>query len=90
VNGTARLTADDAMRARFDRSGKQPATVIVIEISEIYTQCARALMRAGTWSRDDSAGLPTIGEILAEMTDGAEGGAAYDQAWGARAAETLW
>ncbi len=91
VNGTARLTADDDLRARFEKKGKRPATVIVITISEIYSQCARALIRAGTWtSGDESAGLPSAGEILAEMTAGEEGGAQYDQEWGARAARTMW
>ena len=90
VNGQARVTADEALRARFDRGGKLPATVIVIAIGEIYVQCARAVMRAGLWSRDDHAGLPSLGDILAEMTDGAEGGAAYDAAWSGRAAETMW
>ncbi len=91
VNGSAILTDDADLRARFDKSGRQPATVIVITISEIYTQCARALMRAGTWAGvDESAGLPSVGEILAEMTSGEEGGAPYDDAWGARAARTMW
>ncbi|SHF28582.1 hypothetical protein SAMN05444279_12534 [Ruegeria intermedia] len=91
VNGTARLTADADLRARFEKKGKQPATVIVIEIGEIYTQCARALMRAETWTGGDfSAGLPTVGEILAEVSQGEEGGARYDREWGARAAKTMW
>ncbi|MCD9148228.1 pyridoxamine 5'-phosphate oxidase family protein [Pseudophaeobacter flagellatus] len=91
INGTAQVTADAGLRARFDRGGKQPATVIVITIDEIYSQCARALMRAGTWSAgDESAGLPSMGEILAEQTAGEEGGQDYDQAWGARAAATMW
>ncbi len=90
VNGTARLTADETLRARFEKSGRLPATVIVIRIEEIYTQCARALMRAELWSRDDSKDLPSAGEILAEMTGGEEGGATYDEAWGARAARTMW
>lgn len=91
VNGTARLTADPALRARFEKKGKLPATVIVISIGEIYSQCARAMLRAGTWNgADESEGLPSMGEILAEQTDGDEGGQAYDQAWGARAAETMW
>lgn len=91
VNGRARLTADDALRARFGRNGRQPATVIVIAIAEIYFQCARALMRAQTWSAGDESGaLPTAGELIAEMTGGAEGGAEYDSAWTARAAQTLW
>jgi PPOX class probable FMN-dependent enzyme len=90
VNGRAWLAAEAEMRARFEKSGRQPATVIVIEIAEIYTQCARALMRAGLWQGDASDGLPTVGEILAEMTDGAEGGQQYDARWGARAADTMW
>ncbi|MFD0910189.1 pyridoxamine 5'-phosphate oxidase family protein [Ruegeria arenilitoris] len=91
VNGTARLTADADLRARFEKHGKQPATVIVIEIGEIYTQCARALMRAETWTGGDlSAELPTVGEILAEVSQGEEGGARYDCDWGARAAKTMW
>ena len=91
VNGTARLTVDETLRARFEKKGKQPATVIVITIGEIYSQCARAMLRAGTWQgRDESQGLPSMGDILAEQTGGEEGGEAYDQAWDARAAQTMW
>ena len=91
VNGRARLTADAGLRARFDRQGRQPATVIVIEIAEIYSQCARALIRARTWtSGDESADLPSVGALLAEATAGEEGGAAYDRAWPERAAKSMW
>lgn len=90
VNGQARLTDDADLRARFAADKATPATVIVIRIAEVYTQCARAVMRADLWGRDDSAGLPRPGEILAEVTDGAEGGEAYDAAWPKRASETMW
>jgi len=91
VNGTARLTNDAELCARFERDGRVPTTVIVIAIEEIYTQCARALMRAEIWNgADRRAELPTVGAILAEMTDGQEGGADYDAAWRARAAKTMW
>lgn len=91
LNGTARLTTDATLRARFEKDGKQPATVAVIEIAEIYTQCARAMMRARTWAcGDESAALPTMGEILAEVSKGEEGGTQYDQEWGPRAAKTMW
>ncbi len=90
VNGIAKLTTDSALRARFERKTRLPATVIIIAISEIYTQCARAPMRAGLWARDDSEGLPSAGEILSEMTAGEEGGSHYDAAWGARAEKTMW
>lgn len=90
VNGRAWLTADTDMRARFDRKGHQPATVIVIEINEIYSQCARAILRAGLWSGAKTHDLPSAGDILADMTAGEEGGASYDAAWGPRAAKTMW
>lgn len=91
INGTARLTADAQMRARFDKNGRLPATVIVIKIAEVYSQCARALLRANIWDgADDSAGLPSIGQIMAEISDGEEGGAAYDDTWAERASKTMW
>lgn len=91
VNGTAWLTADRALRARFEKRGRQPTTVTVIDISEVYSQCARALMRADIWAGEDlGAGLPSAGEILAEVSDGAQGGPEYDAAWAPRAAKTMW
>lgn len=90
VNGQAKLSVDAELRARFEHKGRQPATVIVIRIAEIYSQCARAPMRAGLWQRDDSDGLPSVGEILAEASNGEEGGAEYDAAWAGRAAKTMW
>lgn len=90
VNGMAQLSNDNVLCARFERKNRLPTTVIVLKINEIYTQCARALMRAGTWSRDDSEGLPSVGEILAEMTDGEVGGASYDAEWAPRAKKTMW
>ncbi len=90
VNGTARLSVDAGLRARFEHETRLPTCVIVIRITEVYTQCARALMRAGLWTRDDSAGLPGAGEILAEVSQGEEGGADYDAAWAARAEKTMW
>ena len=90
VNGKARLTTDIDLRARFAHNKRQPATVTVVRIGEVYVQCARAVMRAGLWSRNDAQGLPTVGDILTEVSDGEEGGAAYDRQWPARAAGTMW
>jgi uncharacterized protein len=91
VNGSARITADEDLRQRFARKGKLPRSVVVVTIAEIYAQCARALMRAGLWTLgDQSAGLPTVGDMLSEMSSGRFDGAAYDQEWPARAAKTMW
>ena len=91
VNGEAKLTADPDLRARFEKSGKQPRTVAVIRIHEVYSQCARAIMRSKIWSAgDESADLPSVGDMLKEMTSGAFDGASYDKEWPERAKTTLW
>lgn len=91
VNGTARISADPALLARFARDGRQPRTVIVIAIAEVYVQCARALIRSRLWqSGEQAAELPSVGDILSEMTRGALDGAAYDAAWPGRAAASMW
>jgi len=91
VNGRARITLDADMCARFEKNGKRPRSVIIIKIAEIYSQCARAVMRAGLWADGDlSEGLPTVGDMLREMTSGEFDGTTYDQSWAARAKETLW
>lgn len=91
VRGHARITDDADLRASFGRDGKEPRTVIVLAVAEVYFQCARAVMRADLWAgADDAAGLPTAGEVLSSMTDGQVGGREYDLSWPKRAASTLW
>jgi uncharacterized protein len=91
VNGTAILTADTGLRASFARDGKHPRTVALITINEVYSQCARAMIRAGVWSGLNlSTGLPSVGDMLREITEGGIDGAAYDAAWPGRAAGTMW
>lgn len=91
VRGHARLTDDAALCESFARQGKLPRTVIVLQVAEVYFQCARAVMRAGLWAAaDDSAGLPTPGAILSRSGDGSFDGASYDTDWPERAAKTMW
>ena len=93
VNGTAHLTADPAVLDSFAVQGKAPRTVIVLQVGEIYFQCARAIVRSDLWNpakRVDPATLPTPGEILAEMSERRVGGAEYDRIWPERARQTMW
>ena len=90
VNGRAKVTVDAGLLDRFARKELRPKSVAVIEIDEIYSQCARALLRSGLWTAgDQSAELPSMGDILVEMKQGFDG-ATYDAEWGARAAKTMW
>ena len=93
VNGNAHISTDPALLATLATEGKAPRSVIVVAIVECYFQCARAIVRSELWNpahflhpRD----LPTPGEVLAMMSQGRVGGDAYDQAWPARAAASLW
>jgi hypothetical protein len=64
--------------------------VIVVTVAEVYAQCARAILRAGLWERDDADGLPSVGDMLRDVTDGAFDGEGYDLEWTARARDTMW
>jgi hypothetical protein len=91
VNGTARLTADPALLARFERQGRHPRTVIVIAVAEVYAQCSRAVQRSALWTAGDrSAGLPTFGDMLRDATGGGIDGAAYDAGRATRMGATMW
>ncbi|GKY86227.1 pyridoxamine 5'-phosphate oxidase family protein [Sinisalibacter aestuarii] len=91
VNGTATVSADPALLDRFEQNGKHPRSVIVVHIAEVYSQCARAVMRAGLWTDgDQSEGLPSVGDMLREATSGAFDGASYDKDWPARAKTSMW
>jgi PPOX class probable FMN-dependent enzyme len=90
VNGTARLTADEALCASFEMEGRRPRSVAVITVETIYFQCARAIIRAKLWEPHAAPDLPTPGQILAAMTAGEVGGARYDAEWPERAAKTMW
>lgn len=93
VNGRARVETDPALLASFAVEGKAPRTVLVVETVEVYFQCARALIRSRLWDPEaqrDPATLPTPGQILAGMTEGAVGGDAYDREWPERARATMW
>lgn len=90
VNGRAHLSTDADLIARFAQNDQHPATVIVVDIAEIYTQCARAILRAELWNDAPVPDLPTPGQILEEMTQGEINGAQYDAEWPERAHRSLW
>jgi uncharacterized protein len=93
VNGTAAVSVDPALRARFAVDGAVPRTVLVIAVERAYFQCARALLRSRLWDPARHVAreaLPSVGALLAEASGGAEGGEAYDRELPARQASTLY
>jgi uncharacterized protein len=93
INGNAHVSDDPELLASFRMEGKAPRTVIVMAVSEIYFQCARAIVRADLWNPDkrvDPRSLPTPGQILASMSDNSVGGESYDREWPERAKNSMW
>lgn len=90
VNGAAQIRLEADLIGQFEDKGRAPRSVIVVRVGEVYIQCARALMRAGTWSgADDSEGLPSLGQILTAH-EAEFDGATYDATWADRAEQTMW
>lgn len=90
VNGTAILTADDSVTDKFEQNGKHPRSVIVINLQEVYYQCAKALMRSKLWSSgDESASLPTAGQFLKEVDESLDA-ESYDAGYPEYAKERMW
>jgi len=93
VNGRARISVDPELVGRFPVEGAAPRSVVLVTVETCYFQCARAVVRSDLWNPERQVApgdLPTPGEILSAMTDGAVGGRPYDEAWPARAAASLW
>lgn len=93
VNGLARVSVEPALLDSFAVDGKTPRSVVVVSITAVYFQCARALVRSDLWNpakHVDPKTLPSAGEMLASLSDGRVGGEAYDRQWAERAKATLW
>jgi PPOX class probable FMN-dependent enzyme len=92
VNGTARISTDPALLARFAVDGKAPTCVLVIAVETVFFQCARALRRSRLWQRagEPAPAVPSAGTILAALTDAGIDGAAYDRELPARQRATLY
>ncbi|WOJ95204.1 pyridoxamine 5'-phosphate oxidase family protein [Congregibacter variabilis] len=68
VNGLAALTADPEVTTQFERKNVHPKTVIMINVVEVYFQCAKSLMRSQLWqSTDSNREAPTAGAFIKEV-----------------------
>ena len=79
INGRAFLSIDERITSAFSKKGVSPKSVIVVTVSEIYFQCAKALMRSKLWESgmQKNKTVPTAGDFLHEADSTFEG-KAYD------------
>lgn len=93
VNGTARVSVDPALLERFAMDGKQPRSVLIVDVQTVYFQCSRALLRSRLWdpaTQVPRSALPSTGRILSDLTAGTFDGVTYDRDLPARVADTLY
>lgn len=93
INGTAKITADPALRERLAVDGKPPITVLVVSVEACYMHCAKAFMRSELWrpeSWPDRTTMPTLGEILRDQLALAETAQTVDRSLDEAYAKTLW
>src|SRR5580698_4578709 len=82
VNGRAAISVAPELIGRFPFRGTLPRSVIVVTAERVYFQCPKAIVRSELWNpqkRIDRKALPSTGTIMASITAGQLGGAAYDR-----------
>lgn len=90
INGNAQITTDESLCASFEQKGMHPKTVLVFTVTEVYFQCAKAILRSGLWNGvDETLDIPSAGDLLKEMDKGFDG-KTYDDAYVERAKATMW
>ena len=71
VHGHASITTDPTMRARHMAQGKLPASLVVVRVTSLFMQCAKAVMRSRLWDgRARPEGLPSMGQLIASQVPG--------------------
>ncbi|MEE8333321.1 MAG: MSMEG_1061 family FMN-dependent PPOX-type flavoprotein [Alphaproteobacteria bacterium] len=94
VNGSAKISVDPALLARFEVNGKLPRAVIVVSVEEAFNHCPKALVRARLWDEDSKQSprkVPTQGEFGAFRDGGdAEYAAKYDAEYAIRIPKELY
>jgi PPOX class probable FMN-dependent enzyme len=75
VNGTAEITTNEDVLARWDRNGKRPKAALVVKVQEAFLHCGKALIRARLWEDDykiKRSQLPTYGQMLKDQIETTE------------------
>ena len=93
LNGRAKLTTDPARLDPLAVNGRAPRSGLLVEVEEVFLQCAKALVRSRLWADetrvDRKAALPSFGQMLADHIGEADG-KAVDRELRARLPETLY
>ena len=93
VNGTAEISVDPDLVARFTVHDKAPRTMLIVHIESVFFQCSRALIRSELWNPErhiPRSALPSTGEMLAAVTHDRIDAETYDRELPPRLKATLY
>ncbi len=93
INGRAVISTDPALLERLAIEGKPARSVIVVSVDTVFFQCSRAVFRASLWDASrhiDRSTLPSLGTILADISESRINAKAYDAGLYERLKATLY
>ena len=70
INGSARLSDDQALLDRFVEFGRKPRAMVIIAVEEAFLHCPKAIMRARLWEQDaqvERSTLPSLSEMVMDQ-----------------------
>lgn len=73
VIGEAKISRNPDLCASFTLQDKTPRSVLIVNVHSVYFHCAKAVLRSALWNQSsqiDRASLPSVGAILAELSEG--------------------
>jgi uncharacterized protein len=93
VNGRAVISTDAELLASLTVEGKAPRSVIRVTVDTAYVHCAKAFMRSKLWERaanGERPDLPSMGEMMALLSQNSVDAAVYDRDAPERLKATLY
>lgn len=93
VNGTARITADEELRASMSVRDRLPNVVVVVDVQSVYFHCSKAILRSDLWNPErhvERSTLPTPGRIIENLGCAEVDAATTDAVYQRRQVELLY
>lgn len=70
VNGRADVSVDPTHTGQFEMRGRNPRSVMVVHVEEVYLHCTKALVRSELWNAEkqvDRSALPSTGVMYRDQ-----------------------
>ncbi len=73
VNGSATLNRDPALLERMSVKGRTPTLAIIVDVSEAFLHCAKALRRSSLWKAESHQDRSEMASMLAMILEQSSG-----------------